>query len=170
MAEPHENIADGLRAAMRHVAQGVTVLSAVNDRGERVAMTASAVTSVAMEPPAMLVCVNRDASLYPVLEASLPFCINILPSGMQSISDHCAFGPPGDRRFELGDWRTAPGAWQVPVLEGASANLVCTPSQLQDYGTHGVCIARVRSVQVSPEDPDPLAYVAGGYRRTVDLD
>lgn len=147
---------------MRRHAQGVTVISALDQTGARVAMTASAVTSVSMEPPSLLVCVNRSSSLYPALLARLPFCINILSRSMEEIANRCAFAERTEERFALGSWNQE-ALYAVPYLQEAEANLFCQPDEVLEYGTHMICVGRLFAVQVQEARLNPLVYVNGAY-------
>ena len=161
-AERYEHMADGMRAGMRRIAQGVSVVSLVDEQGERAAMTASSVTSVSAEPPSMLVCVHRDASLHASLSASRPFCINALASDMDAIATLCAGGATGDERFAVGNWESDADTG-LPFLPGALANFFCTPDSALQYGTHLICVGRVDAVRVCRDDGSPLLYLGGAY-------
>lgn len=156
------DLAASLRAGMRRMAQGVTLVSALDAQGRRRVMTASAVTSVSTAPPSLLVCVNHAASLRPVLAAQLPFCVNVLSRGMEDLADLCAGAVDGERRFALGDWRSAEGSG-VPYLWGCEANFFCRPAAELDHGTHLICVANIEAVVIGAGPPDPLLYFSGDY-------
>lgn len=160
----HVDLAEGMRLGMRRMAQGVTVLSALDENGGRVAMTASAVTSVSADPPALLVCVNRSASLYTSLEQKRPFCINVLREGMEAISNHCAFGESGEERFTVGDWK-ADEITGLPYLEGVEVTFFCEPELNEHYGTHLICVGRLTGVRTREDRAAPLLYADGAYAR-----
>ncbi len=162
MAAVENDLGASLRAGMRRMGQGVTLLSALDAEGNRRVMTASAVTSVSTAPPSLLVCVNHAASLRPVLAAQLPFCINVLSRGMEALADLCAGKVDGQRRFALGDWRASDGSG-VPYLAGCEANFFCKPVASLEHGTHLICVANIESIVVGTSHPDPLLYVSGGY-------
>jgi flavin reductase (DIM6/NTAB) family NADH-FMN oxidoreductase RutF/transposase-like protein len=162
MAAIDMDLAASLRAGMRRMGQGVTLVSALDAEGNRRVMTASAVTSVSTAPPSLLVCVNHAASLRPVLAAQLPFCVNVLSRGMEALADLCAGAVDGQRRFALGDWRSAEGSG-VPYLWGCEANFFCQPVAMLDHGTHLICVANLEAAVTGPSQPDPLLYVSGSY-------
>lgn len=163
LTEPFDDLAAGLRAGMRRMAQSVCVLSAIARDGARHAMTASSVTSVSAEPASLLVCVNRGASLHPVLlDQAARFCVNLLGADMQALSQLCAGGAQGDGRFALGDWRTHVETGS-PFLADAQANFFCTADARLDYGTHLICVARITHVQVAAGEVRPLVYLDGAY-------
>lgn len=109
-------------------------------------MTATAVTSLTVEPPALLTCVNRAAGIHGALTMGHPFCINILASGHDELS--AAFGGKvaPERRFDIGAWQG--GNAETPYLADAQSNLFCTVDGLHDYGTHTIVIGRVDSVRL----------------------
>lgn len=144
------------RAAMRRMAATVTIVS-TQHRGVRHGMTATAVTSVSMEPPSLLVCINHDASIHAPLCHSGRFCISILAAGHD---EHChAFSgrKEGEERFDDGDWASDDG---VPYLADAQANLFCTVARRMTHGTHTVFVGNVTHVRVD-DRRTPLVYVDG---------
>lgn len=165
----HSDLADGMRTGMRRVAQGVTLLSALDAQGQRCVMTASAVTSVSAAPPSLLVCVNRTASLFDVLSARLRFCVNVLSRGMEEIANLCAGAVNGEERFALGDWRRAENTG-LPFLWGVEVNFFCCPVAAFDHGTHLICVANIEAVFTRDGVPNPLLYIAGGYAELGPID
>src|SRR5690242_10527487 len=87
------------KAAMRRLAATVTVLSTTAENGRRHGMTATAVTSVSADPPAVLACVNRSAALHAQLGLGRRLCINLLHCSQQRLSEVFAGGMEGDIRF-----------------------------------------------------------------------
>lgn len=154
------------RAAMRRLAATVTVLSARDQLGRRCGMTATAVTSVSAAPPALLACVNRSAALHAHLGLGNRFCINLLHTGQQPISEICSGGAEGEARFNTGDWRD--DAEAVPYLHDAQANIFCAVEAVHAYGSHGIFIGRVLRVQTR-DAIAPLVYQDGRYMRTEPL-
>jgi flavin reductase (DIM6/NTAB) family NADH-FMN oxidoreductase RutF len=75
-----------LRRIMGHFATGVTVITTRNDRGEPVGLTANAVTSVSLNPPLILICVDKGAECYPWFAHSKVFVVNILSEEQESLS------------------------------------------------------------------------------------
>jgi len=158
-----DNMADGMRAGMRRLAKGVTVISTRDADGNRHAMTASAVTSLSDDPASLLICVNKSASLHPVLSAGANFCVNVLRHGQDDISNICAGKEKGEVRFSLGSWDDH-GADQLPYITDADASFFCTNDGVQEYGTHIIVIGKLNYVMVSDDDVSPLVYVDGAYK------
>src|SRR5271155_5585472 len=92
----------GMKQAMRRLAASVVVVSA-REGDTRYAMAASAVTSLSMEPPSILLCVNKSASIYPILNHGKDFCINVLAGSHTDLSVACSGGQKGEGRFAIGD-------------------------------------------------------------------
>jgi flavin reductase (DIM6/NTAB) family NADH-FMN oxidoreductase RutF len=156
-------LADNMRQAMRRLAASVVIITA-SDGTNRYAMAATASTSVSMEPPSMLVCVNRAASIYPVLEKHDFFGITMLGHCHHEISLACSSKSRRDERFAVGDWRTDPETG-TPYLADAPASLICARAELHPYGSHGIFIGRVKSIHLH-DAVTPLVYIDGRYTTT----
>ena len=156
----------GMRQAMRRLAASVVVVTARDDT-TRYAMAASAVTSLSMDPPSILICVNKSASIYPVLVAGRDFCINVLSGSHTELSAACSGALKGEERFSIGEWRIDPDT-QTPFLGDAQASLICEVDGIHHYGTHGIFIGRVKRVHLHG-DVYPLIYIDGRYSSVVDV-
>src|SRR5260370_40397805 len=97
------NIECEMRQALRRLAKAVVVITA-HDHGQRFAMSATAVSELTIDPPSMLICVNRSASIYSPLQAGANFGINILHASHESISRACSGAMKGEARFAVGSW------------------------------------------------------------------
>lgn len=156
-----EEIAASLRRGLRSLAKAVVVITCRRGR-ERFAMAATAVSELSMDPPSMLICVNKSASLYAPLSAGADFCINILNAAQAEVSMQCSGQTKGEARFAAGDWRES--AVGAPYLHDAQASFACRNVRSVEYGTHAVFIGEVE--QVFDRAPiDPLVYVDGRYGR-----
>ena len=154
-------VAERLRLGLRRLGKAVVVITALHD-GQRWAMTATAVSELSMDPPSLLVCVNRTASLYGPLTAGANFGVNILHADQADICQACFGATKGEERFRLGQWDSA--ACGTPLLRDAQAGFVCEYQDRIEYGTHAVVIGRVQEVRLSRE-VDPLIYVDGRFTR-----
>lgn len=152
-------IKDATRQALRRLAATVNVIS-LHHNGERMAMAATAVSAVSLDPPSLLVCVNRSASLFAPLTLGAAFCINILARDQQEIAQLCGGGASNAERFGLGDWQASTG--DVPMLRAAQANILCTNDAQFIYGTHGIFIGKADCVHLDGAI-NPLLYVDGRY-------
>ncbi|MFA5121029.1 flavin reductase family protein [Zavarzinia sp.] len=156
---PAPDLIAAFKGAMRRLAATVTIVSTGSD-GERQGMTATAVTSVTTDPPAILVCVNQSASLHPALQDGTRFCVNLLHNRHAEVAG--AFGGKlqGAERFSAGEW--ADGPHGVPYLVDAQANIFCRVDALMLYGTHTIFVGKVEEVRLFG-DVSPLIYQDGRY-------
>jgi flavin reductase (DIM6/NTAB) family NADH-FMN oxidoreductase RutF len=160
MMKDHD-IATSMRNALRRFAKAVAVITARTEQGH-LAMAATAVCELSLNPPSMLVCVNRNASLHSALTADSAFCINILHASQADISTACGGTLKGEDRFGLGEWiETDLGARR---LADAQASFLCIQESAIVAGTHSIFVGLVQRVYVQRE-VDPLVYVDGRYGR-----
>lgn len=154
-----EELPAQFRAAMRRLAASVAVVAARGENGP-VGMAATSVTSLTVDPPAVLVCVNRATALHGLLVPTAPLSVNLLARDQQDVSAAFGGGVPQDERFRIGEWSEGPDG--VPELVGAQANLACVIDAMLAYGTHSIVIARVLRATVS-DAVTPLIYQDGAY-------
>jgi flavin reductase (DIM6/NTAB) family NADH-FMN oxidoreductase RutF len=147
-----------LRLVLRRFARAVVVITSLH-AGKRYAMAATAVSEVSLDPPMMLVCINRSASIHEPLAAGADFCLNILRSCQSDISANCSGKVKGDERFAVGEWGYAKGRL---ILAGAQANIICRNARRIEAGSHSIFIGEVEHARESGE-VDPLIYVDGSY-------
>lgn len=157
-----EELAAKLKGAMRGFAQSVVIITTIDDAGVRYAMAATAVTPLSMDPPSMLICVNRTVSSYKILEGGANFCLNILGVDQQDIARCCGGAAKGEERFATGHWETDEHG--LPYAADAQAVISCHQRQRISYGSHDIFIGDVRSVRLA-DTVDPLIYLDGAYRR-----
>lgn len=157
-----DNLAALLKGAMRGFAQSVVIITTVDQQGRRYAMAATAVTPVSMDPPSMLICVNRNVSSHPILEGGANFCLNILGVDQQDIAQCCGGAAKGEDRFSIGRWETDDHG--LPYAAEAQAVISCHQRQRISYGSHDIFIGDVLSIRLA-DRVDPLIYLDGAYRR-----
>jgi flavin reductase (DIM6/NTAB) family NADH-FMN oxidoreductase RutF len=152
---------DDFRGAMRHLTGGVSVITA--GRGRDISgMTVSSVSSLSVDPPALIVSVNRAASSWPLLKRYGFFGVNILTSDQLDIAERFAGkdGLTGAERFAGAEWTAC--ASGVPLLVGALAAIDCEVEEMIERHSHAIVIGRVLDVQVSARSA-ALAYWNGQY-------
>jgi flavin reductase (DIM6/NTAB) family NADH-FMN oxidoreductase RutF len=159
MSGDAEAIASRMREGLRRLAKAVVIIT-TRDADRRYAMAATAVSEVSMDPPSLLVCVNRSAAIHAALASGSDFCVNILHSSQETISKACGGELNGEVRFERGAWLETDNG--LPYLDDAQANFMCRNDRTMDYGTHTIFIGLVTGVRTSGA-VDPLIYVDGRY-------
>ena len=136
---------------------GVTVLTTLDATGRPSGMTASSLAAVSLEPPLLLVCVDRGADFLAVLSAAPTFAVNVLARDQEALSRR--FAADGVDRFAGTRWSPGPGG--LPFLDGAVAHVVCENWERRDAGDHTVFFGRV--VGGSAFDRPPLLHFRGVY-------
>jgi flavin reductase (DIM6/NTAB) family NADH-FMN oxidoreductase RutF len=155
------------RDAMRQLPGGVSVITAGIGE-DRSGMTVISVSSLAVDPPSIVVCVNRQSSTWPLLQRYRVFGVNILGAGQQAVADRFTgrSGLKGPARFADARWITlVTGVW---LLSDALAALDCDVEELIDRRSHSIVIGRARAVRVA-DGPAGLVYWRGRYSATTDL-
>lgn len=151
------------RAALSRFASGITVVTSVDASGFPHGITVSAFCSVSLDPPLILVCIDRTTgSHHAVIETGV-FVVNFLAAGQDEISER--FSLTDIDKFELGGFRNGIGG--VPVLDESLVSLECTLRSTFDGGDHSIFVGQVESVRV--RDVAPLVYFHGSYRDLLDI-
>lgn len=152
--------ARALRNAFGCFTTGVTVVTTIGLDGGRVGLTANSFTSVSLDPPLALICVDLKSASLPALDAAGRFAVNVLHAEHQALARQ--FVQKDVDRFigvETETWRTG-----VPILPGCMANFECETHQAFDAGDHRVYVGRVVKLRYDP-DHEPLVYLQGRFRR-----
>jgi flavin reductase (DIM6/NTAB) family NADH-FMN oxidoreductase RutF len=147
--------AEDFRTALSRFASGVTVVTVGSDTTLH-GMTASSFASVSLEPPRILVCLDKSSRTRSLLSGS--FAVNILSAEQEEISR--SFAHAGDKPFgSLSHELSERGA---PLIHGSLAWIECTTSSIVDGGDHDIVIGDV--VACSSVDGSPLVYFEREYR------
>jgi flavin reductase (DIM6/NTAB) family NADH-FMN oxidoreductase RutF len=149
------------RSGMRHLAGGVSVITV--GRGRDISgMTVTAVSSLSVDPPSLIVAINRSSSSWPLLKQYGCFGVNILNADQIDIAERFAGkdGLKGAERFAGAEWATAPSG--VPLLVGALAAIDCDVEDIVERHSHAIVIGRVRDIKLSSRTA-ALAYWQGQY-------
>lgn len=146
------------RSAMRRIASSVAIITARDAAGRIHGMAATAVISVSMDPPSMLVAVNRAAGIHAGLAESGRFCVNVLSDAQGSLVQAFSNTALREERFSSGDWRE--GHADLPYLKSAVCSLVCSVDRTIDYGTRTLFVGRVTHVEEG-DAALPLVWLAG---------
>ncbi len=158
MIETDPALANEFRQAMRRVASTVNVISICVD-GQPMGITATAMSSLAIDPPSLLVCINRAASLHASMEDVSHFGVNVLHRDQEHLAQMFADRERHALRFAEG-W-DLDGA-RPPRLADAQAYLLCRRIDHHQFGTHSIFIGVVEKVEVR-DDVHPLVYLDGRY-------
>lgn len=156
-----EGVGQNFRSTMRRFPATVTVITACAAGDQRDhGMTVTAVTSVSMEPPSLLVCLNNRTLLHELLLCRPDFIVNVLTQDQIALSDGFSGKLPPEERFRDGSWQRHENG--VLYLPTAHAAIACRRVAAMPYGTHTVFIGQVVSADVS-ETTRPLLYQNAQY-------
>ena len=150
------------RAAMRRFASTVTIITAA-DHERSHGMTATAVTSLSMDPPSLLICINQKTLLHDILFRARRFCVNVLHQDQVALSAAFSGGVRAEDRFARGSWAHTDDG--IPYLDDAQANLFCKKAAAIPYGTHTIVVGQVEQVGVR-DAIAPLVYQDASYCTT----
>ncbi len=163
MIESDPKLAEDFRQAMRRVASTVNVIS-ICVGGEPMGITATAVSSISLDPPSLLICINRAATVHAPFRDVTHFRVNVLHRDQEPIATMFADRDQRARRFSAG--------WNVdcalpPRLVDAQASMLCRRIDHHQFGTHSIFIGVVEEVVVRG-DVHPLVYLDGRYLSAAD--
>jgi 3-hydroxy-9,10-secoandrosta-1,3,5(10)-triene-9,17-dione monooxygenase reductase component len=157
---------DQFKAALGRFCSGVTVITVTDEDGDH-GMTASAFSSLSLEPPLVLVCVKKNGNMHQRLEKADGFAVNLLDQAQESVSNRFA-GWWNEETSKWADLEVVPAPTsKAPWIGGSLASLDCTVHERFDGGDHTIYVGRVHDVRVDdrPRDTlEPLLYFAGQYR------
>ena len=156
-----ETFSGDFRGAMRHLAGGVSVITA--GRGTDITgMTVTSVSSLSLDPPTLIVSINRESSSWSLLKTHGVFGVNILTADQLDVAERFSGkdGLKGAARFAGAQWTSLVSG--VPLLAGALAAIDCEVEDIVERHSHAIVIGRVLDMQLSPRGA-ALAYWQGQY-------
>lgn len=147
------------RRVLGHFAAGVTVITTVGDDGKPYGLTATAFTSVSLEPPLVLVCVDKRAESHPHFHTSRVFAVNFLGVDHEHLSRR--FAVTGGDKFK--DVAIRAGVTGAPLLSEALGYLECRTVDIFEGGDHTIFLGQVEAADA--REGEPLLYFRGAYRQ-----
>lgn len=149
---------DEFRDAARLFASGVTVVT-VSFNGEIHGMTAISFAAISLDPPLILISLEKTSHTRELVLASGHFVVNVLREDQEAIAKR--FSMAGKKDFSPIPHRS--GADGSPVFTEASAVFSCRTIAVHDGGDHDIFLAEVEATEV--RDGKPLIYFDRDYRR-----
>lgn len=148
-----------MRRAFGDFPTGVTVVTVGGERPH--GMTANSFTSVSLDPPMVLVCIARTATMHDRILAVDHFAVSVLGSEHATVARYFADAsrPSGQAQFDPGAWVLGTGD-DAPYLQHAEAVFLCRRGAVHDAGDHIVVLGEVRGVRRSGGQA-PLLFAHG---------
>ena len=153
------SVQDNFRLAMRRYIYSVSIMSNKDEEGNLNAITVSSVTSISMEPPSLLICINKSSRIHESIQVGTKFCINLLNKDQRELSNICSDEDRHDQRFNDINWNND----NIPFLENAQSNIFCNVEKLTSFHTHTIVIGLVEDSKFK-NTIDTLTYVDGEYK------
>ena len=153
------SIQDNFRLAMRRYIYSVSIMSNKDNADNPNAITVSSVTSISMDPPSLLICINKSSRIHNSIELGSKFCINLLNNEQEDLSNICSDEDMHDQRFKDENWNLD----SIPFLKNAQANIFCKVDKLTSYHTHTIVVGLDEDANYA-DDISTLTYVNGKYR------
>lgn len=148
-----------LRDSFGCFATGVTVVTALSDTGQPVGLTVNSFTSVSIDPPLILVCIQNNAGSAGILRDTGHFAINVLQINQREASNR--FASRGEDRFAQTAWTS--GEFDLPILQGSLVSYACSRHSIHETGDHFILVGKVEHA-IFDTRRDPLLYFRGRYR------
>jgi len=145
------------RRALGHFATGVTVVTSKFDDGQVAGITVTALCSLSLEPPLVLICIDKGARIHDRLRVGGNFAVNVLSQDQEFMSRRFASSEP-DQFREIGYRDGVSGA---PVIDGTIATVECRIVERLPGGDHTIVVGEVEATHFA--EGQPLMYFRGGY-------
>jgi len=148
------------RNALGCFATGITVITALDENKAPVGLTANSFTSLSLDPPLVLFCVDRSIKSFQAIHSNRHFAVNILRDDQEHLSRQFArSGADKWNGVKFESWDTG-----CPILSGCIANLECDVESVFEGGDHIIVVGKVRRMFFDQDaDSRPLLYFKGKY-------
>lgn len=153
VGEPDPELLKGFN---RQFVTGVTVVSTMDGEKAR-GLAVNAYCSISLDPPLVMVCIQRTSSTWPALFTATHLGVNVLGRGQHPVVS--VFSSKDPDKFAQIDWR--PGPHGSPLIAGSAAMLEAEIQERFQAKTHTIFVCRVRHAEVEAEEP--MVYKAGRF-------
>ena len=148
-----------IRNVLGHFATGVTVITTKSKTGIPFGLTVNSFTSLSLNPPLVIVCVDKTVDCYSCFEDSKVFAVNVLGEDQEELSQR--FATKGIEKFEGIKWSM--GEKGSPLLDGVIGAIECNVVQNYDGGDHTIFLGEI--VKATAKGDRPLLFCKGKYQR-----
>lgn len=161
MTTQDQHLTEAFRTGMRKLVSGVSLITSV-DGTRRVGLVATAVSSLSVDPPSLLICVNQQASAHDAIRRSGFAAVNLLRNDDLTIADSFSDSSRRSERFTRGDWKTLKTS--APILETSLVSFDCEVLETFEHHSHTIFVLNVVDVWTSNTQHDALIYANRKYR------
>jgi flavin reductase (DIM6/NTAB) family NADH-FMN oxidoreductase RutF len=151
--------AQELRRVMGHFATGVTVITTKDKDGAPQGLTANAFMSLSLNPPLVIISVDKNATCYACFQVGNGYTVNFLAEDQEEISKR--FATKGVDKFVDMKWQA--GSNGAAVIDGALGSVECKITQCYDGGDHTIVVGEILNVAATGDRP--LLFFKGKYQR-----
>ena len=163
--EPSKSFtAEEFRSTCGLWATGVSIVTTISAAGDPYGLTMNGVTSLSLEPPMMLVCVDLNSDTLAPMTESGCFCINVLTKEQEQLSNR--FAKKGTNKFESVTWNKATTG--APVIVESLVSIDCSVNEIYDGGDHKIFCGEALSIVPTSETKAPLIYFSGRYKELIE--
>lgn len=152
------------RNAIGCFATGITVITTIDEDGRPIGLTANSFTSLSLDPPMVLFCLDRTVTSFDRFRKDSPFNVNILGADQEDISTR--FAKSGEEKWN--GFAFTAGLNSCPLLPGSIASFECRTVDLFVGGDHVIVTGEVTCMATAEGDPEPILYYRGQYVRLGD--
>ncbi|WND03520.1 flavin reductase family protein [Temperatibacter marinus] len=147
------------RQALGSYATGVTIITTVDQDGNKIGMTVSSFNSLSLDPPLILWSIDKSTGVFEEFTTCSHFAVHVLKEDQEQWSNH--FAGKGFDKFKEVD--SLPGLGGVPLLDHVCARFECSLENCFDGGDHIIIVGRVE--KMAHEEARPLVFCQGRYQK-----
>lgn len=159
MMDPRE-----FRNTVGNFATGVTVITTKNE-DVQIGVTANAFSSLSLDPPLILICIDKRSSSMEALKKDAPFAVNVLSENQDA--DCWRFAKPADDKFEGASYSVSEDG--IPLLEGNLATIECNVAEVIEGGDHYIVTGLVKKTSYD-DQAKPLLFFRGKLEQVAQLE
>ena len=139
---------------------GVSIVTSTDRDGRDFGLTLNSVTSVSIDPPLLLICLDNNSATLEAVKSKNCFCINILSSDQEELA--ARFALSSDDKFV--GLQPKRGELDVPVLAGCVISLECKLEAIHPGGDHKIIVGQLKNVVAGKSSAKPLVFINGKYQ------
>ena len=146
-----------LKNLLSQFTTGINIIATINDMGDPEGFTANAFSSVSLNPPIVLICVDKSNENYTLFNKCKNFSVNILNANQKNLSN--LFASKSKRKFDGVTWQKE--KLNVPIIKGSISWLECENYDQIIIGDHMILFGKIKNYKINKGNP--LVYFRGNY-------